>query len=268
MSDLSGKIALVTGGGGDIGSATAKHLGSLGARVAVVDLREEKAAAVSAEITNSGGDAESFRCDVTREDSVLRMRDAVLERYGRIDCLFNNAGYQGVFTQIDKYPSEDFRAVIDVNVVGVFHVLKACSQTMIDQAASGGPGGSVVNTASMAGVRCPPNMIAYTASKAAVVGITVNAALDLAPHRIRVNAISPAFMGPGMMWDRQVELQAQAGSQYYASDPKVVAKQMVDQVPLRRVGSMDEIARVVAFLLSDEASYLTGVNVPISGGIV
>lgn len=199
-----------------------------------------------------GGEVKSFRCDVTDEASVIEMRDAVVDHFGRIDYLFNNAGYQGLFTQIDKYPSDDFKAVVDVNVVGVFHVLKACAQTMIAQAADGAPGGAVVNTA----------------SKAAVVGITVTAALDLAPYKIRVNAISPAFMGPGMMWDRQVELQAQAGSQYYATDPEDVARQMVGQVPLRRLGSMEEIAQVVAFLLSDEASYLTGVNVPISGGIV
>jgi NAD(P)-dependent dehydrogenase (short-subunit alcohol dehydrogenase family) len=266
MAGFEGKIAVVTGGAGDIGATAAKHLASLGARLAVVDIKSDKATAVAKEIAGAGGEAEAFACDVTDEASVIAMRDAVVERFGRIDYLFNNAGYQGLFTQIDKYPSDDFQAVINVNVVGVFHVLKACSQQMIAQAESGS--GAIVNTASMAGVRCPPNMIGYTASKAAVVGITVNAALDLAPYSIRVNAISPAFMGPGMMWDRQVELQAQAGSQYYDADPKVVAEQMVGQVPLRRVGSMEEIAQVVAFLLSDQASYLTGVNVPISGGIV
>jgi NAD(P)-dependent dehydrogenase (short-subunit alcohol dehydrogenase family) len=118
----------------------------------------------------------------------------------------------------------------------------------------------------MAGVSGAPNMPAYSASKAAVVGLTKSAAKDLAPAGIRVNAVSPAFIGPGRMWERQVELQAAVGSQYYATDPADVAAQMIAMVPLRRYGSLDEVARVVAFLLSDEASYVTGVNIEIAGG--
>lgn len=93
------------------------------------------------------------------------------------------------------------------------------------------------------------------------------AAKDLAPYNIRVNAISPAFMGPGFMWDRQVELQAKAGSQYFSTDPKEVAQQMIGSIPMRRYGNINEIPGVVAFLFSDDSSYMTGVNLPISGGI-
>jgi NAD(P)-dependent dehydrogenase (short-subunit alcohol dehydrogenase family) len=130
----------------------------------------------------------------------------------------------------------------------------------------GGTGGSIVNIASMAGVSGAPNMPAYSASKAAVVGLTKATAKDLAPHGIRVNAVSPAFIGPGRMWETQVAQQAAAGSQYYAADPDAVAAQMIGMVPLRRYGSVHEVAKVVAFLLSDDASYVTGANLEVSGG--
>lgn len=119
----------------------------------------------------------------------------------------------------------------------------------------------------MAGVDGPPNMAAYAASKFAVIGLTRTAAKDLAPYGIRVNAISPAFMGPGYMWDRQVRLQAAAGSQYFSADPQVVERQMIGAVPMRRYGDISEIPGTAAFLMSDAASCITGANIPISGGI-
>lgn len=111
-------------------------------------------------------------------------------------------------------------------------------------------------------------MAAYSASKAAVIGLTLSAAKDLAPLGIRVNTISPAFIGPGAMWDRQVELQASTPSPYFPDDPAEVARQMIGMVPLRRYGSVEEVAAVAAFLLSDDASYVTGTNTEISGGSV
>jgi NAD(P)-dependent dehydrogenase (short-subunit alcohol dehydrogenase family) len=167
-----------------------------------------------------------------------------------------------VFTSIDRYPIDDARRVLEVNVLGVMTVLAAASRAMIDREA----GGAIVNVASMAGVSGAPNMPAYSASKAAVIGLTKSAAKDLAPHGIRVNAVSPAFIGPGRMWDTQVAQQAAAGSQYYVADPEGVAAQMIAMVPLRRYGSVHEVANVVAFLLSDDASYVTGVNLEVSGG--
>jgi NAD(P)-dependent dehydrogenase (short-subunit alcohol dehydrogenase family) len=174
----------------------------------------------------------------------------------------NNAGYQGVFMPVDRYPLEDARRVVEINVLGVMTVLAAVGQAMI----TAGSGGTVVNVASMAGVSGAPNMPAYSASKAAVIGLTKAAAKDLAPNGIRVNAVSPGFIGPGRMWDTQVARQAAAGSQYYASDPDDLAAQMIGMVPMRRYGSVHEVAAVVAFLLSDDASYVTGVNVEVSGG--
>ena len=145
---------------------------------------------------------------------------------------------------------------------GAFAVLSIVSDAMV----TAGDGGAIVCTASMAGVSGAPNMPAYSATKAAVIGLVKSAAKDLAPFGIRVNAVSPAFIGPGRMWDSQVAKQARAGSQYYADDPAIVAEQMIGSVPMRRYGSVHEVASVVAFLLSDDASYITGTNTEISGG--
>jgi NAD(P)-dependent dehydrogenase (short-subunit alcohol dehydrogenase family) len=143
-------------------------------------------------------------------------------------------------------------------------VLSTVSAAMI----TAGLTGSIVSTASMAGITGAPNMSAYSASKAAIVGLTKSAAKDLAPAGIRVNAVSPAFIAPGRMWEKQVASQAATPSPYYADDPSEVARQMIRMVPLGRYGSTDEVARVVAFLLSDDASYITGINVEVAGGSV
>jgi NAD(P)-dependent dehydrogenase (short-subunit alcohol dehydrogenase family) len=184
--------------------------------------------------------------------------------FGTPAALFNNAGYQGRFLAVPDYPVDDARKVLEVNVIGVLQVMQHVARVMI----AAGRGGVIVNTASMAGVGGAPNMVAYSASKAAVIALTKSAAKDLAPHGIRVNAISPAFVGPGKMWDNQVAQQAAAGSQYYSDDPVEVAAQMIALVPLRRFGSTAEVASVVSFLMSPDASYLTAQNLEISGGSV
>lgn len=251
---------LITGAAGDIGTAIAEVLAQRGHRLVLADHPDAATRLVeTAELCRGlGVDAESVTFDVTHEAAVT----AAVQGLGAIGGLVNNAGYQGVFTSVESYPLDDARRVVEVNLLGVMTVLAAVGRAMI----AAGSGGTVVSIASMAGVSGAPNMSAYSASKGAVIGLTKAAAKDLASHGIRVNSVSPAFIGPGRMWDTQVARQAAAGSQYYAADPAEVAAQMVGMVPMRRYGSVREVATVVAFLLSDDASYVTGVNVEVSGG--
>jgi len=158
--------------------------------------------------------------------------------------------------------------------LGMFIVMQACAKQMMrqgipnadDSPASSHPY-SIVNTSSVAGMRGTPAMIAYTSSKAAVLAMTVTASKDLAPFGIRVNSISPALIGPGMMWDRQNTLHAESGSPYFDPDPVVVAEKKIASVPLKRLGTTEEVIKSVAFLLSDQSSYTTGINLVVDGGM-
>lgn len=259
--DFASKTILITGGAGNIGRATAHRFAANGAGVVLLDLNEAKMATVADELNAYTVPVSAQLCDVTNADQVTQAFSSAIAQFGQIDYVFNNAGYQGAFAKTDEYPAEDFQKVIDINVVGVFHVLQAAAQHLRDIG-----GGAIVNMASYAGVVGPPNMLAYAASKFAVIGMTETAAKDLAPYKIRVNALSPSLIGPGILWTRQTELQAAVGSQYFAADPKQVEQQMIDSVPLQRLGSLEEVANGVAFLMSDEASYITGFNLEITGG--
>jgi len=259
---FSGKTILITGAGGDIGSAAAERFAEEGAAIALLDIAKLDKAAERAEA--AGADAvHAYLCDVTDYNQVSKTVKTIVKDFGKIDMLFNNAGYQGDFKKIFEYPADDFRKVLEVNTIGAFHVLQTVSAQMVQQKS-----GVIVNTASMAGVEGPPNMAAYGVSKFAMVSLTETASKDLAPYGIRVNAIAPGFMGPGFMWDRQIDMQAKADSQYYSRDPEKVEAEMIGQVPLRRYGNITEIPGTVAFLMSDESSYITGVTIPISGGIL
>ncbi|MDA3919821.1 MAG: SDR family NAD(P)-dependent oxidoreductase [Salinisphaera sp.] len=258
---FTGRCALITGGGGDIGLATAARLAADGADIALLDMDSAKLEAARDKLADSGVRVGTFVCDVTDHAAVDRIVGEIESKFAPIDLLFNNAGFQGAFSPVHTYPANDFRQVMEVNVIGAFHVLQRVAAAMVERGF-----GRIVNTASMAGIGGPPNMAAYGASKFAIVGLTQTAAKDLAPHGIRVNAISPGFIGPGFMWDRQVEKQAAAGSQYYDADTARVAEQMISSVPMRRYGDLSEIPGAVSFLMSDDASYMTGVNLPISGG--
>lgn len=264
---MAGRVALVTGAAGDLGRATAVRLAGAGATLVLCDLptSAEQLAETGrrcAAAGHQGSTPAELTFDVTDHDAVAEAIGSATNAVGPPDAVFNNAGYQGAFANLVDYPADDFARVLSINVTGMFSILQATAQALL---AAGKPG-AIVNTASMAATGAP-NMAAYGSSKAAVIGLTKTAALDLAPGNIRVNAISPAFLGPGMMWDRQVELQASVPSQYYGDDITTVAEQMISQVPLRRYGTLDEVASTVEFLLSDAASYLTGINIEISGGI-
>lgn len=263
-----GSVALVTGAAGDIGRAVAIRLVSEGTSVVAVDLPtasqrlDETVRLCLENAPNAGMTVSSAHFDVTNEAEVESTVNHITQDHGPIDLLFNNAGYQGEFANTIDSSFAEFGRVLSINVTGVFAVLRAFAREL---RASGKPG-AVLNTASMAGVGGAPNMAAYSASKGAVIALTKSAAKDLAPFGIRVNSISPAFIGPGAMWDNQVRRQAEVPSIYYADSDDAVAQQMISQVPLRRYGSLEEVAAGATFLLSNDASYLTGVNLEIAGG--
>jgi NAD(P)-dependent dehydrogenase (short-subunit alcohol dehydrogenase family) len=159
-----------------------------------------------------------------------------------------------------------FSILSKTNAKGMFVVLQACAKHMVEQKDKS-TGYSIVNTASVAGLRGTPAMVAYASSKAAVLAMTVCASKDLAPYQIRVNAVSPALIGPGMMWDRQNELHADSASPYFDRDPEKVAQNKINSVPLKRLGTVEEVVKTVAFLLSDDSSYTTGTNLVVDGGM-
>ena len=259
---FDGRTVLVTGAAGDIGRAAALRLAAAGARLVLADLDERVEDTAAACIDNGAAVGPvTTRFDVTREGDVEQAFDALAAQGIVADLLFNNAGYQGAFCNVAQYTVDDFRRVLDINVTGVFLVLRSFARALI----STGRPGAIVNTASMAHGGAP-NMAAYSTSKAAVIALTKTAAKDLADRKIRVNSVSPAFIGPGEMWERQVALQAATPSQYFSDQPDEVARQMIASVPLRRYGSLDEVAAVVEFLLSDDASYITAFEVEVSGG--
>jgi NAD(P)-dependent dehydrogenase (short-subunit alcohol dehydrogenase family) len=255
---------LVTGAAGDLGRAACVALAEDGWSLLITDhpSQAQRLEATREASAASGGEIASATFDVTDHDAVAQAVGGLAERHGTPTALIAGAGIQGDFAPVHEYDVDVARRVLDVNVIGVFNALNVTAKLMI----RAGAGGSIITAASMAGVNGAPNMPAYATSKAAVIGLTQSASRDLAPHGIRVNAVSPAFIGPGAMWDNQVAQQAAAGSQYYAPEPEAVAKQMIDAIPLRRYGSPAEVADVICFLAGDRSSYLTGINIEIAGG--
>lgn len=254
---------VITGGGGNIGRAGAEFMKREGAHVVILDAVEKPLKETEAALAKIPGRRSLAKvCDVTSDASVEAAVAAVEASFGKITHLWNNAGYQGAIKMSHEYPVDDFQKVMDINVVGVFRVAKAVANSMRKTG-----GGVIVNTASVAGLRGTPAMPAYVASKSAVMGLTMTLAKDLAPYNIRVNAVSPALIGPGYMWDRQNELHAASGSPHFARDPAAVAKAKIGGVAMKRVGSIEEVVKSTAFLLSEDSSYCTGTNLIVDGGL-
>ena len=249
MTRFVDKIVLVTGGAGAIGQAAARRFLAEGASVAILDQDGERAAKVAAEL---GDKAFAVAADVTEPAAVDTALAAVVEHFGRIDVLFNNAGISGTPAPIYDLPLEEWDKVIRINLRGIFIVQQAVVRIMIAQK----QGGAIVNMgSSMAGWDVLPGGSPYTASKHAVVGLTKVAALDCAAYGIRVNAICPGVI--------QTTLGVPAADQaaFEAS-----TKRFSDRIPLRRIGQPEDVAAAVAFLASDDARHVTGVDWLIDGG--
>ncbi len=249
MTALNEQVGLITGGGGGIGRAIARRLARDGMAVAVLDRDAAAAQTVADEIAGL-----AVTADVTSEIEVGRAVDAVLARFGRIDLLVNNAGIAWTGPALDM-PLETLEAMLRVNVVGVFIASRAVLPQMIARRT-----GSIVNLASWAGKTGNAYFAGYSASKFAVIGLTQALAREMAPHGIRVNAICP-----GIVVDTAMRTALEAQQRHYGL-PQTAEREKL--IPLGRVSVPDDVARVAAFLASDEAAYITGESINLSGGLL
>jgi NAD(P)-dependent dehydrogenase (short-subunit alcohol dehydrogenase family) len=242
---LEGKVAIVTGASRGIGAAAARAFADAGARVVVAARGERELDALAAEIVAAGGEALPVGTDVTEQASVQALIEQTTATYGRLDCAFNNAGLPHRPAPLTELGVEDFEEALAVNARGVFLAMKYEIAAMV---ATGG--GAIVNMSSTAGLQGVKGMAGYVAAKHAVLGLTRTAALDYADRGIRVNAVAPGPILTGRLEALDDATRRKIGS----------------QVPLGRIGSPEDVAAAVAWLLSDNASFLTGATIPVDGG--
>lgn len=253
MSDVTGKVAIVTGGASGIGAATALRLGRAGAKVVVTDINDEAGADVAGSIGNGGGEAIFLHLDVSDEDQWRAAVAKTIETYGRLDILFSNAGF-AVVGPVTELTLEDWRRQMAVNLDGVFLSVKHCIPAMLKSG-----GGSIILNSSLAGLIGAPAGSAYSASKGGVRLFAKSMALEYAAENIRVNSIHPGVIDTPI-WQQAAD-RAENGIGSTSMDD------LGKTVPMGRVGQADEVANAVLFLASDEASYITGSEIVIDGGL-
>jgi NAD(P)-dependent dehydrogenase (short-subunit alcohol dehydrogenase family) len=249
---LEGKVAIVTGAGSGIGRETSVVFANEGARLVLADIDERGGEETARLVAENGGAAVHVRCDVSDGAQVEALVATCVERFGRLDCAFNNAGIGGESAPFPEHDEQAWDRVIAVNLTGVFLCMKSELRQMVAQG-----GGAIVNAASLVGVMGYPYLAAYNAAKHGVIGLTRTAALEYATHGIRVNAVCPAWIETPMVMDEGPSP---------ASDPKVY-EALAGIIPMRRLGKPVEVAQAVAWLCSDAASFVTGHPLLVDGGV-
>lgn len=249
MAELAGKVAVITGGASGIGEATVRLFVGEGARVVIADMQRERGEALAKEL---GAAATFVSCEVRQEDQVKRAIDTAVERWGRLDCIFNNAGFGGALGPIEQTPVDEFDLTFDVLVKGVFLGIKHATPIMRQQG-----GGSIINTGSIAGLTAGRGPLIYSAAKAAVIHLTKVAAMPLGPDSIRVNCICPGVIATPLSTNtvgRPDSLIEERISGYAGLQP------------IPRAGRPDDIAQMALFLASDRSSFVTGQAIVVDGG--
>jgi NAD(P)-dependent dehydrogenase (short-subunit alcohol dehydrogenase family) len=242
-------VVLITGALTGIGRATAILFAKQGARVVIAARRDEAGQKLAAELRELGAEAEYWRTDVRHEDDVRSLVDKTVTRFGRLDIAVNNAGTEGERGLVTDQTAESYAATFDTNVLGVLLSMKHELRVMLRQGA-----GSIVNVSSAYGSVGAAGASVYVASKHAVEGMTKSAALEVAGTGVRVNVVAPGTTDTGML------------TRFTNTDENKAA--LVSTVPVKRLGTPDEIARVIGFVASAEASYMTGASVPVDGGMI
>ena len=247
--NLKDKIVVITGAASGIGAATARHMGVLGAKIAASDINLRRLENVVAEINDAGGTAFAHRVDVSDFNQVDAFFKAAVEAYGSIDIVVSNAGIGGKEQhKTAEHTHEDWHNVIAVNQTGVFYTMQAALKQMMVQGQ-----GSIVNVASLAGLKASGYNLSYSASKYAVVGMTKSAALEYGKDNIRINAVCPGYT-------RTPLLEKLLG---FRPEMEETLKRLI---PMDRFGEADEIAEAIAWLASDQAKFITGQTLVLDGG--
>lgn len=246
MKRFENKIVLVTGAGRGIGASIAKRFASEGSEVIVNYSGNDEAAQKTVdEITATGGQAQKYKCSVNDSESVKVMIDEIIKKFGRIDILVNNAGITKDGLML-RMTDEDFDRVIDVNLKGTFNCTKYVSKYMLKQKS-----GKIINISSVVGLSGNAGQVNYSASKAGIIGITKSAAKELSSRGITVNAVAPGYVDTDMT--------------KVLSDN--IRNEILKNIPLQRMGNVEDISNCVAFLASEDASYITGQVISVDGGM-
>ncbi|MGC9325333.1 MAG: SDR family NAD(P)-dependent oxidoreductase [Desulfomonilia bacterium] len=251
IMDLKGKTAVITGAGQGIGRAIAITLSAKGADAALVDINSDRAQAVAREIHQTGARAEMFITDVTRYDQVSSTVSGIQESFGRIDILVNNVGWDDTKPFIETTP-DLWQKIVEINLISAFNVTHAVLPHMISRNT-----GRIINISSDAGRMGAIYAAAYSSSKAGIIGFTKTIAREMAPHNILVNCITPGAIDTPL-WNEITKDEAGAS----------MLRKTLRSIPLKRMGDPVEVASVVAFFASDEASYITGQVLSVDGGML